>query len=245
MEFIHVYKETSKLDILFVEDDLNFQKETLDIFQQLFKSVSVANNGEEALLLYNNYFKKENRYFDIVLSDIRMPKKDGISLTKEIYLINKLQPIIILSAHNETEYLMELINIGIKQFLMKPLEIEKVLQIFYNTAYEINSLKQNSQTTTKTIIPLTKEYIWNNETLSLTKNNQNIKLANYERRVFELLIKNSPKATSPEEMLNTIWKDKQFDVTESVVKSTVHRIRQKAPELNIENISKLGYRLVF
>jgi len=245
MEFMNVYKETSKLDILFVEDDLHFQLETLDILQQLFKSVTVANDGEEALDLFNSYYNKEEKYFDIVISDIRMPKKDGILLTKNIYSLNKKQAIIILSAHNETEYLMKLINLGIKQFLMKPLEIEKILQVFYNIAYEINTSKQEIKPKLPRTITLSKEYVWDNTTLLLNKNQKNIKLSNYEREILQLLIKNSPKVTTPEEILNTIWKDKQFDVRKSVVKSTIHRIRQKAPEINLENISKLGYRLIF
>jgi len=245
MEFMNVYKETSKLDILFVEDDLHFQLETLDILQQLFKSVTVANDGEEALDLFNSYYNKEEKYFDIVISDIRMPKKDGILLTKNIYSLNKKQAIIILSAHNETEYLMKLINLGIKQFLMKPLEVEKILQVFYNIAYEINTSKQEIKPKLPRTITLSKEYVWDNTTLLLNKNQKNIKLSNYEREILQLLIKNSPKVTTPEEILNTIWKDKQFDVRKSVVKSTIHRIRQKAPEINLENISKLGYRLIF
>lgn len=248
LNFVTVYKETSTLNILFVEDDVNFQKETLEVFSQLFKNVSVANNGKEALDIYNQHYDTTNTYFDLVISDINMPLLNGVELTKELYKINQDQLIIILSAHNESEYLIELINLGIKQFLMKPLEIEKLLALFFNTAKEINDTKQlNSSNNLEqnSILSLSDDYKWDKESKTLSKNGTFIKLTNYETSILQHLIENSPRIIASEEILNCVWKDKQFDVHENVVKSTIHRIRQKTPGLFLENISKLGYRLIF
>ncbi len=122
---------TKDLKILYAEDDVELQIQTAEFFRLLFKSVSVVNNGEDALNLY----KEEE--FDIVISDIRMPKLDGIELTKKIREINPFQNIIIISAYNDNDSLINFINLNIRQFLQKPIDIDNMLETLYYTAKNI------------------------------------------------------------------------------------------------------------
>jgi len=110
---------------------VELQMQTAEFFRVLFKSVSVVNNGEDALNLY----KEEE--FDIVISDIRMPKLDGIELTKKIREINPFQNIIIISAYNDNDSLINFINLNIRQFLQKPIDIDNMLETLYYTAKNI------------------------------------------------------------------------------------------------------------
>ena len=72
-----------------------------------------------------------------------MPNMNGIELIKK-YLLNKsFSKVIVLSAHNESEYLMELVNIGIAQFILKPIDYNNFLDVIYKVSkmiYEINYL---------------------------------------------------------------------------------------------------------
>lgn len=122
---------TKGLKILYAEDDLALQAQTAEFFRVLFKSVSVVNDGEEALKLY------EKEDFDIVISDIRMPKVDGIELTKRIKKINPLQNIIIISAYNDNDYLIKFINLNIRQFIQKPIDVNNMIETLYYTAKNI------------------------------------------------------------------------------------------------------------
>lgn len=244
MKLENIYQKTKNFKVLFAEDDTNFREETKEVFEYLFSKVTIAKDGKEAFELYEQYHRDTNNYFDIVISDINMPFINGIELTKKIYSINKSQVVIILSAHNETQYLMDLINLGIEQFLLKPIQTDQLFNILNKTADKLlqssDDLNNNSS-----LVRITKEYSWDKETLTLLQNNKPIKLSNYEIYLIKLLIKNSPKISTHEEILNDVWKDKMFEVNNDVIKSTVHRIRQKTPGLIIENISKLGYRIVF
>jgi CheY-like chemotaxis protein len=112
--------KASTLSILYVEDDLVLQEATKLLFEVIFKTVYVASDGEEGLQLYKEFEP------DIVISDILMPKMSGIDMSQKVREINEEQPIIVVSAYNEVEYLMELIEIGIDQFLMKPLKEDQL-----------------------------------------------------------------------------------------------------------------------
>jgi len=108
--------------LLYVEDDDNVRKSIHETLSFFFKNIDLAINGEEGLKLY-----KTNRY-DLVLSDIQMPKMNGIEMTRSIKEINNEQMIMIISAHDEANYLMQLINLGIHSFVLKPVEIEKLIE---------------------------------------------------------------------------------------------------------------------
>lgn len=124
-------KYAKHLNILYVEDDVELQQQTKEFLEILFHSVITTNNGKEAL---EKYLQNE---FDIVISDIKMPVMNGIELTKEIKRINPNQVIIITSAYNDIEYLTNFINLNIKQFMQKPIRIENMLNVLYDTSKNI------------------------------------------------------------------------------------------------------------
>lgn len=123
MKEIHdqLHIKGKNLNILYVEDDID----TLDMMSlflgNIFKNVDKAQNGEDALNQYKKKYETTNQYYDIVMSDLTMPKVDGLDLTKEIFKINKDQVIIIVSANDNFESIIELINLGINYFVKKPI----------------------------------------------------------------------------------------------------------------------------
>lgn len=129
-----------KYKVLYVEDDITVSSKVSKMFQEIFIVVDVAMNGVEGLEQYKNYFDENNTFYDIVISDINMPKMNGIELSKHIKNINPSQEIFIISAHNESNILQELINIGISTFIHKPIKLEELLTSIVKIH---NSLKAN------------------------------------------------------------------------------------------------------
>ena len=111
------------LTILYVEDDIDTQKLIKRILSSSVKEVFVASDGIEGLNLY-----KEKKP-DIVLTDICMPKMDGLEMSKEIKNINQNQPIGIFTAFDEPEYLKEAANLDIGTYILKPFDKEQ----FFNS----------------------------------------------------------------------------------------------------------------
>ena len=102
--------------ILYVEDDIDTQELIESILQAYFKEVFVASDGEEGLSIY----KKKNP--DIVLSDISMPKMDGLEMSEAIQKIDPQQLIALFTAFNELKYLDKAAELGIDTYIMKPLD---------------------------------------------------------------------------------------------------------------------------
>jgi len=86
-----------------------------------FEVVGIANNGEEAVLIYKSFLEKPH----IILMDHRMPIKNGIDATKEILQIDNHSKIIFTSA--DTNIREEALSIGAVSFKDKPFTIERLI----------------------------------------------------------------------------------------------------------------------
>ena len=122
--------------ILYVEDDEALQQELTLLLSDIFDTIVLASNGKEGL----EAFKKEP--YDLVITDIRMPQMDGITMIEEIRKINPKQPIIVTSAHNEVEYLVKLIHLGVDNFITKPLSSDPIFETLSKSVRHIYEAKE-------------------------------------------------------------------------------------------------------
>lgn len=114
--------KSKNLSLLYVEDDIDTRTQFITMLEVLFKNLSVAVDGQDALKKY-----KEKK-FDLIITDINMPNMDGIELIKNIRQINKDQRIIIVSAYNNSSYFIDAISLNVDSFILKPIDPEQ----FYN-----------------------------------------------------------------------------------------------------------------
>ncbi len=132
-----LYQYSKDLDILFVEDDEELRNQMEGMFRELFKRVDTAENGKLGLLQYNKQLEDKNKPYDLVITDINMPEMNGIEMIHTIYKTNPMQPIIVISAHNESDYLMELLYVGINSFLIKPVKHQELINTLYKATKAI------------------------------------------------------------------------------------------------------------
>lgn len=104
-----------------------------------FTVVGVAENGEEAVFL------TEKEKPDVVLSDIRMPKMDGIELVQ--YLHDNLPEIkiVILSGYNDLEYLNMAIKNQVTEYMLKPTDIDEFEQLFRKIRQNLDEEKNRRE----------------------------------------------------------------------------------------------------
>jgi len=119
------------LNVLYVEDDVSLREEVSLFLSDIFNQVDLASNGEEGLQ------KLTQNHYSLVITDIRMPVMDGIEMIEKIKERYPEQPILVTSAHNEIEYLVKLINLGIDHFITKPLQSEQILHILHKIVEQI------------------------------------------------------------------------------------------------------------
>lgn len=247
IDYIALEKYGRELSVLFVEDDECILKEMTFLLGDIFTKVDSGFDGIEGLSKYNEYFQTNEKYYDLLITDIRMPNMNGIELIKNIYSINPSQKVIVLSAHNESEYLMELVNIGIAQFILKPIDYNNFLDVIYKVSkmiYENKLLNNNEKKEISPFINITDELIWNKELKQLFLNNNIFKLTKKELHLIELLLQVPEKTYTNEEIMFALWND-DFDTIPDIanLKNLISRLRKKLPNLNIENIYGFGYRL--
>ena len=102
------------LTVLYVEDDIETQMLIKKMLELSTKEVFVASDGEEGLAVY------KEKQPDIVLTDICMPKMDGLEMSKEIKEIEPEQPIGIFTAFNDASYLKRASELNIGIYILKP-----------------------------------------------------------------------------------------------------------------------------
>ncbi len=108
--------------VLYVEDDKELRINTARLLATFFEHVSTAPNGREGLSMF-----KEGQY-DLVLTDINMPIMNGVKMTERIKQLDRKVVVIVVSAHDESSYLLELINMGVDFFVLKPLDLKIFLE---------------------------------------------------------------------------------------------------------------------
>lgn len=224
-------KVLKNLSILYIEDEEEIReniKKTLLLLCGKVHTTSCIKDSREIL---------SNHKIDIIISDINLPDQNGLSFAKEIREIDKIIPIILLTAHTDKEFLLQAARLKLIDYLTKPIDfktlniaLQKSAQdILYNSRYIIN-FENNIQ------------YNVQYRELFNLKTQKEISLTAKEIKLLDYLIKNSNRVISHEELKANIWED-DFQGTDSALKNILNKLRKKIGKDNILNISGVGFRL--
>ena len=236
-----ILEQTKRLSLLLVEDNEPFRTRIIRVLEDYFYRVDSAIDGIDALEKYNHYYRQKQKYYDLVISDIRMPQMNGVELTSEIRTINDTQPIIILSAHTEADYLLSLINLGIAQFITKPVQYPQMFDTLYKVCSKINTSTTTSAEPEHTI-SLSNELFWDKDKKLLFESATVIALTKYEILLMELLTKKFEQVCSTDEILNHFYLN-AIDVSPDNLRGMMMRLRKKLPDKALSSIYGMGYRL--
>jgi len=137
MNLKEIQKTTKSLKLLYVEDDTKAQNATVELLSNFFSNITVCSNGEEGLEQFYEH------HFDMVLSDINMPKLSGLEMVTSIRKIDQNIPIIFLTAHNENSFLTQGISLNIDGYLLKPLHLNNFIILLGKISKKISLQKQS------------------------------------------------------------------------------------------------------
>lgn len=112
-----------ELTLLFVEDEDDLIEIISDTLTKLESNFLTAGNGQEALEILS-----DNKV-DIVVTDINMPVMNGLDMIESIRKLYPTLPVIVMSAHTETEYIKRAEELGVKNYLIKPFDFIKFIEL--------------------------------------------------------------------------------------------------------------------
>lgn len=222
---IELIEELKNLSILCVEDDFGIRQSIVNTLKYYFKDVYEASNGKEAFELYEYYKPK------IIITDIQMRDGDGIELVKRIRENDFETMLIMLTAHSNEEYLLDLINLNINHYILKPLNLTKLSTAFEKYLVKISKL-----------VLLCEDLFFDLQKRELIyKNEQIIFLRKREKDFLYLLYEKKGSILKYEEIESELWNDKEM--TTYALKSFIKELRNKIPINIIRNIPQEGYLL--
>ena len=121
MDLEKILALTKNLSVLIVEDELALRESFQFLLQNLFAEVDTAEDGQEALN------KMDERDYDIVLTDLSMPRMSGLRLVDTIRTKSQPQIVVAISAHDDEEFAEALAPYNVK-LLTKPLEMDELFE---------------------------------------------------------------------------------------------------------------------
>lgn len=122
--------EKLPIKLLYVEDEEYIRIPMAEMLSRRIEEVKSAHNGIEALKLAENY------HAEILVTDIKMPEINGLELITRIRLLIPEIRTIILSAHNESDFFLEAIKLGVDGFHLKPVNRQSLLTTIEKIAQE-------------------------------------------------------------------------------------------------------------
>ncbi len=216
------------IKILYVEDDEIARENGVEYLQNFFETIYEASDAIVALQLYEKY--KPN----IIITDIQMPKLNGLEFVKKIRQKDKKTQIIIITAFCDKNYLLKAIELQLVKYLIKPVkekEFEEALFLCVNSLQEDNS----------NIVKLENEIYFDTFNKNLVIKDEIVKLRAKEILFLELLIKNKNRYVTYEEIENYVWSESFM--TKDALKTLVKNLKTKIPKDLILNLTNSGYKI--
>jgi len=215
-----------ELKVLLVEDEEKLARLLKSAIGDSFYSFHLASNGEEGLEMFKTTSP------DIIITDISMPRMDGLEMSRKIRELDAAVPIIILSAFSETDKFLNAIDVGVVKYLIKPFDPDELLEYISSLSEKIESK----------LLELVDGFTFNRTKNSLYKNSRYVSLSKNESKFIELLLQNRSDAKNivDEEIIKkSIWENEE--VSSGRLRTFIKRLRAKTSKNLVLNIKGEGY----
>ncbi len=211
--------------ILCVEDEAGIRRRLVRTLEYYFDEVIEAADGEEGL---DRFYETRP---DLILTDIEMPRSSGVEMVRLIREIDRHVPIVMVTAYSNEEYLLELINLNISHYILKPVNATNLLEGLLH-ALEERLIHR---------IDLANDLYYDLRRGELLYRDRPIPLRRRDRRFLLLLHRHHPAITTYDQIADHLWDDKPM--SRGALKTFIKELRSRLPVDIIENVPREGYRL--
>ncbi len=224
-----------KLKLFLCEDDENLGMLLREYLQAKGYDTDLFTDGEVG---YKGFVKEK---YDLCILDVMMPKKDGITLVKEIRVINSDIPIIFLTAKNMKEDILEGFKAGADDYITKPFSMEELVLRIEAIFRRVKGKKAKDQQ-----VYQLGNLVFDTQKQILTINGQSTKLTTKESELLALLCAHANDILERNHALKQIWVDDNYFNARSmdVYITKLRKLLKPDPTIEIINIHGKGYKLI-
>lgn len=219
--------------VLIIEDEAYIARAVAEVLKKNNYLADLAFDGEEGL----DYALSD--IYDIIILDIMLPKRDGLSILKEVRNQGIETPIILLTARGQLEDKVKGLNLGADDYLAKPFHTDELLARLLALSRRKPKLEVDG---TFSVYDLTLAP----NTLALTCNGNSILLTLKEAQLLELLIRNKNQVVSKDTFIEKVW-GYDTNAEDNHVETHISLLRKKLAKTSsaavIRTIRGLGYTL--
>jgi len=214
--------------ILLAEDEENVRESFKKVLLLYVNEVYAAKNGEEALELYNKYHP------NIIITDVKMPKLNGLELIKKIREKNYEIPIIVTSAYTDQDFLLESIKLSLIEYVVKPIKEKDLNRLLKECAQKLYEKSE-------TVIKLEENCAYDFDNKIFIYKNRSISLTQKEVEFFEILLAHRGNLVTKQDIEDKIYVYEE--APPSALKNLVFKLRKKLGTDTIKTVGKLGYTI--
>ena len=200
------------MKILVVEDEKDLNRVITKHLKKNNYSVDSCFDGEEALdyISYGEY--------DLIITDIMMPKIDGYGLIKQLRNDKNSTPVIMLTAKDGLDDKILGLDSGADDYIVKPFEFDELLARIRVLMRRNYGFATNIIQVDDVVLDISKKLV--------TRSGKSISLTGKEYEVLEYLFKNKQGIISREQILNHVW-DYDYEGASNIIDVIIKNIRKK------------------
>ncbi len=208
--------------VLLVEDEVDAREILSFYLNTIFEDVIVAVDGQEALEIFESELKNE-KYFDLVLTDIKMPRLDGMEMIEKMLLSVENQKFIIVSAYKDEDKLLKSINFRVLGYFLKPINVDNMMEILKKAKVEV--LKEKQEKKNQNLLKINKNYEYTKNEKLLYCNTSLVKLSKKETELLDILVKNIGKIVTIKKCKLALWNDE--NKSDTTFRTVMKRLKDK------------------
>lgn len=222
----------SRVKVLLVEDERKINSLVRKGLEPHGFTVDAASTGDEGYLLATT------RPYDVIILDIMLPGRDGLSILRNLRERKMAVPVILLTARSELNERIEGLNLGADDYLTKPFFIEELIA-------RIHAVTRRASGAVQSILSVS-DLSMNLLTREVRRGTTKIDLTPRESSLLEHLMRSPGRVLTRVQICEQVW-DYHFDPGTNLVDVYVQRLRKKIdgslPVKLIETVRGVGYRL--
>lgn len=233
-----MYSGIRNLNILYIEDDVNISNVFSQVFERLGASVVAVATYEEAV----KYFNYGSNNFNIIITDVVFQgDNNGLDFVHLVRSFDKLIKVIVVSAHDNSEYLMRSLDLNINKYFVKPFKesilFEYLNKIGDNLEYFVEIKEKNDY------INVIEDFYYSQSKKCFIQNGKDIILTAQESYFVELLLDKKSQIVTYEEIEARVKKDTKKNIARTTIRTIIKNLRKKTTYSMITLISNIGYKI--